>query len=288
MMEMLPCWSKTLCIVRCSDSDAHSTTSSMSPSQSPSYSNQSDDGSDIESKQRRSTSTAFSFLDRSYWKRYILYSSFCGLHWRRSTFQVYEYPFYALASKKIKLGFFSSSFPQAKDLLWHRLQGAVWGGDHRPSVIQALLQLQAAEDAGAHAGGAMPPWHAPPGASRGAEGGLVTLLSFILTPTGLSVAPRFVSSGRLLPHQIHFQCEREVWSTPLAGSLFLFVFALCIELTYFLIMIVSFLYIYRRQKEEKVFFTGISKLHKMTMTGKCFWFMIFFLFFSSNEQTSFL
>ncbi|KAK0140235.1 SIN3-HDAC complex-associated factor [Merluccius polli] len=50
------------------NSDAHSTTSSTSPSQSPSYSNQSDDGSDIESK-RRSTPTAFSFLDRSYWKR---------------------------------------------------------------------------------------------------------------------------------------------------------------------------------------------------------------------------
>lgn len=138
----------------------------------------------------------------------------------------------------------SPSFPQAKDLLWHRLQGAVWGGDHRPSVIQALLQLQAAEDAGAHAGGAMPPRHAPPGASRGAEGGLVTLLSFILTPTGLSVAPRFVSSGRLLPHQINFQCEREVWSTPLAGSLFLFVFALCIELTYFFDYDCFFFYIY--------------------------------------------
>lgn len=52
------------------DSDAHSTTSSVSPAQSPSYSNQSDDGSDIESKQRRSTPSIFSFLDRSYWKRY--------------------------------------------------------------------------------------------------------------------------------------------------------------------------------------------------------------------------
>lgn len=53
------------------DSDAHSTTSSVSPAQSPSYSNQSDDGSDIESKQRRSTPSIFSFLDRSYWKRYL-------------------------------------------------------------------------------------------------------------------------------------------------------------------------------------------------------------------------
>ncbi|XP_071014218.1 SIN3-HDAC complex-associated factor-like isoform X2 [Oncorhynchus clarkii lewisi] len=48
------------------NSDAHSTTSSMSPSQSPSY--ESDDGSDIESKQRRPTPSVFSFLDRSYWK----------------------------------------------------------------------------------------------------------------------------------------------------------------------------------------------------------------------------
>lgn len=55
------------------DSDAHSTTSSVSPAQSPSYSNQSDDGSDIESKQRRSTPSIFSFLDRSYWKRYLSY-----------------------------------------------------------------------------------------------------------------------------------------------------------------------------------------------------------------------
>lgn len=52
------------------DSDAHSTTSSMSPSQSPSHSNQSDDGSDIETKQRRPTPSGFSFLDLSYWKRY--------------------------------------------------------------------------------------------------------------------------------------------------------------------------------------------------------------------------
>lgn len=52
------------------NSDAHSTTSSVSPAQSPSYSNQSDDGSDIESKQqRRSAPSIFSFLDRTYWKR---------------------------------------------------------------------------------------------------------------------------------------------------------------------------------------------------------------------------
>lgn len=58
------------------DSDAHSTTSSVSPAQSPSYSNQSDDGSDIESKQRRSTPSIFSFLDRSYWKRQVTALSF--------------------------------------------------------------------------------------------------------------------------------------------------------------------------------------------------------------------
>lgn len=42
----------------------------MSPSQSPSHSNQSDDGSDIETKQRRPNPSGFSFLDLSYWKRY--------------------------------------------------------------------------------------------------------------------------------------------------------------------------------------------------------------------------
>ncbi|XP_048825359.1 SIN3-HDAC complex-associated factor-like isoform X1 [Brienomyrus brachyistius] len=51
------------------DSDAHSSTSSVSPPQSPSYSNQSDDGSDVESKQRRASPSSFSFLDLSYWKR---------------------------------------------------------------------------------------------------------------------------------------------------------------------------------------------------------------------------
>ncbi|KAI5101334.1 family with sequence similarity 60, member A isoform 2 [Silurus meridionalis] len=51
------------------NSDAHSTTSSMSPSQSPSHSNQSDENSDIETKQRRPTPAGFSFLDLSYWKR---------------------------------------------------------------------------------------------------------------------------------------------------------------------------------------------------------------------------
>uniref|UniRef100_A0A3B5LS76 Sinhcafl antisense lncRNA n=1 Tax=Xiphophorus couchianus TaxID=32473 RepID=A0A3B5LS76_9TELE len=61
------------------NSDAHSTTSSMSPAQSPSYSNQSDDGSDIESKQRRSSPSIFSFLDRSYWKSTIIQVHFIRL-----------------------------------------------------------------------------------------------------------------------------------------------------------------------------------------------------------------
>ncbi|KAM8740858.1 SIN3-HDAC complex-associated factor-like isoform 1-T2 [Acanthopagrus schlegelii] len=47
------------------NSDAHSTTSSASPAQSPSYSNQSDEGSDTE----LSPCPAFSFLDLTYWKK---------------------------------------------------------------------------------------------------------------------------------------------------------------------------------------------------------------------------
>ncbi|MBN3288986.1 SHCAF factor, partial [Polypterus senegalus] len=51
------------------NSDAHSTTSSASPSQSPSYSNHSDEGSDIESKRRHSSPPVLSFIDLTYWKR---------------------------------------------------------------------------------------------------------------------------------------------------------------------------------------------------------------------------
>ncbi|KAI1882052.1 hypothetical protein AGOR_G00246720 [Albula goreensis] len=51
------------------NSDAHSTTSSMSPAQSPSYSNQSDEGSDGELTPGSSRSPVFSFLDLTYWKR---------------------------------------------------------------------------------------------------------------------------------------------------------------------------------------------------------------------------
>lgn len=55
----------------CSDSDAHSTTSSASPAQSPSYSHLSDDGSDTELSPGSSRSPVFSFLDLTYWKRYL-------------------------------------------------------------------------------------------------------------------------------------------------------------------------------------------------------------------------
>ncbi|XP_041819946.1 SIN3-HDAC complex-associated factor-like [Chelmon rostratus] len=51
------------------NSDAHSTTSSTSPAQSPSYSNQSDEGSDTELSPGPAPSQAFSFLDLTYWKR---------------------------------------------------------------------------------------------------------------------------------------------------------------------------------------------------------------------------
>ncbi|KAM3587450.1 uncharacterized protein V6R79_005835 [Siganus canaliculatus] len=51
------------------NSDAHSTTSSASPAQSPTYSNQSDEGSDTEISPEPTPSQAFSFLDLSYWKR---------------------------------------------------------------------------------------------------------------------------------------------------------------------------------------------------------------------------
>ncbi|XP_051546803.1 SIN3-HDAC complex-associated factor-like isoform X3 [Myxocyprinus asiaticus] len=51
------------------NSDAHSTTSSASPAQSPSYSNQSDEGSDSELAPGSTRSPVFSFLDLTYWKR---------------------------------------------------------------------------------------------------------------------------------------------------------------------------------------------------------------------------
>ncbi|KAJ8269550.1 hypothetical protein COCON_G00121570 [Conger conger] len=50
------------------NSDAHST-SSASPAQSPSYSNQSDEGSDSELTPGTGQSPIFSFLDLTYWKR---------------------------------------------------------------------------------------------------------------------------------------------------------------------------------------------------------------------------
>ncbi|MGH0162427.1 UNVERIFIED_CONTAM: hypothetical protein FKN15_055397 [Acipenser sinensis] len=49
---------------------SNNTASSASPSQSPSYSNHSDEGSDIEAKRRHSSASGFSFIDLTYWKRY--------------------------------------------------------------------------------------------------------------------------------------------------------------------------------------------------------------------------
>uniref|UniRef100_A0A8K9V6D9 Uncharacterized protein n=1 Tax=Oncorhynchus mykiss TaxID=8022 RepID=A0A8K9V6D9_ONCMY len=51
------------------NSDAHSTTSSASPAHSPSYSNQSDEGSDMELSPGATHLPVFSFLDLTYWKR---------------------------------------------------------------------------------------------------------------------------------------------------------------------------------------------------------------------------
>ncbi|TRY92311.1 hypothetical protein DNTS_028663, partial [Danionella cerebrum] len=58
-----------LSLLAAPNSDAHSTTSSTSPAQSPSYSNQSDDGSDSELTPGSARSPVFSFLDLTYWKR---------------------------------------------------------------------------------------------------------------------------------------------------------------------------------------------------------------------------
>ncbi|XP_069756491.1 SIN3-HDAC complex associated factor, like [Narcine bancroftii] len=51
------------------NSDEQSSTSSLSPSQSPIYSNQSDEGSDTETRSGLSMEPVFSFLDLTYWKR---------------------------------------------------------------------------------------------------------------------------------------------------------------------------------------------------------------------------
>lgn len=147
------------------DSDAHSTTSSVSPAQSPSYSNQSDDGSDIESKQRRSTPSIFSFLDRSYWKRYPS-SHATALTSRRSIKLFYWSIFY-------------SSSVQAKGVLRDCLQGSLWWGDHWPSTLQALLQFQKT-NAGIHTSGHRSPWSTSPAAAGRCERKLVT--AFIEPP----------------------------------------------------------------------------------------------------------
>lgn len=94
------------CVCFSVDSDAHSTTSSVSPAQSPSYSNQSDDGSDIESKQRRSTPSIFSFLDRSYWKRYPSSDAPALIlkALRENVFSVYSFLFFPLFRQKVCCG----------------------------------------------------------------------------------------------------------------------------------------------------------------------------------------
>ncbi|KAJ8382725.1 hypothetical protein SKAU_G00035030 [Synaphobranchus kaupii] len=60
--------SQTSGVLKRHNSDAHST-SSASPAQSPSYSNQSDEGSDSELTPGTGQSPIFSFLDLTYWKR---------------------------------------------------------------------------------------------------------------------------------------------------------------------------------------------------------------------------
>lgn len=67
MPHLMLCLVVSFCVPP--DSDAHSTTSSTSPAQSPSYSNQSDEGSDTELSLGPVPSQAFSFLDLTYWKR---------------------------------------------------------------------------------------------------------------------------------------------------------------------------------------------------------------------------
>ncbi|XP_071188874.1 SIN3-HDAC complex-associated factor-like isoform X1 [Salvelinus alpinus] len=71
--QMILC-ARLCCLVRCKlwgfkNSDAHSTTSSASPAHSPSYSNISDEGSDVELSPGATHSPVFSFLDLTYWKR---------------------------------------------------------------------------------------------------------------------------------------------------------------------------------------------------------------------------
>ncbi|XP_028255987.1 SIN3-HDAC complex-associated factor-like [Parambassis ranga] len=68
--KLRPCQDKRVeSELKRNNSDAHSTTSSASPAQSPSYSNQSDEGSDMELSPGSTSSLSFSFLDLTYWKR---------------------------------------------------------------------------------------------------------------------------------------------------------------------------------------------------------------------------
>lgn len=69
-IELFWLWLQLVALSFVLDSDAHSTTSSASPAQSPSYSNQSDEGSDSEMAPGSGRSPVFSFLDLTYWKRW--------------------------------------------------------------------------------------------------------------------------------------------------------------------------------------------------------------------------
>lgn len=155
------------CLFSPVDSDAHSTTSSVSPAQSPSYSNQSDDGSDIESKQRRSTPSIFSFLDRSYWKRYPSSQATAVISRGSITW------FWKGLLKDLSFSV------QAEGVLRDSLQGSLWWGDHWPSTLQALLQFQKT-NAGIHTSGHRPSWRTSPAAPGRREGKLVT--AFITPP----------------------------------------------------------------------------------------------------------
>ncbi|XP_069544302.1 SIN3-HDAC complex-associated factor [Brachyistius frenatus] len=72
-----------------SNSDARSSTSSASPAQSPSYSNQSDEGSDTELSAGSAPSPVFSFLDLTYWRRQKVC---CGVVYRGRYGEVLLHP----------------------------------------------------------------------------------------------------------------------------------------------------------------------------------------------------
>ena len=125
-----------------SDSDAHSTTSSASPAQSPSYSNQSDEGSDTELAPGSSRSPVFSFLDLTYWKRSVCaWLSMWRVDGKRLVCAWLSMWCVDVTSYLIELVFIVSVFYwfQAKGLLWHHLQRPLWRGLDWPPSLQTLL-----------------------------------------------------------------------------------------------------------------------------------------------------